>query len=148
MYATVLAIHNILRWVVLIAGILAVGRALLGWFGKNPWSELDRRLGVIFTSSLDTQLLLGLLLYIFLSPITRGAFRDFGAAMAIPNMRFFAIEHIFYMLLAVVFGHLGSVFAKRAEEDKRHQRVAIWFGLSLIVILVGMPWMRPLFPGL
>jgi hypothetical protein len=148
MYATVLAIHNILRWVVLIAGVLAVGRALLGWFGKNPWSELDRRLGVIFTSSLDTQLLLGLLLYIFLSPITRGAFRDFGAAMAIPNMRFFAIEHIFYMLLAVVFGHLGSVFAKRAEEGKKHQRAAIWFGLSLIVILVGMPWMRPLFPGL
>lgn len=148
MYATVLAIHNILRWVVLIAGVLAVGRALLGWFGKNPWSELDRRLGVIFTSSLDTQLLLGLLLYIFLSPITRGAFSDFGAAMAIPNMRFFAIEHIFYMLLAVVFGHLGSVFAKRAEEDKKHQRAAIWFGLSLILILSGMPWMRPLFPGL
>jgi hypothetical protein len=40
------------------------------------------------------------------------------------------------------------VFAKRAEEGKKHQRAAIWFGLSLIVILVGMPWMRPLFPGL
>lgn len=148
MYAIVLVIHNILRWVVLIAGVLAVGRALLGWFGANSRTDLDRRLGVIFTASLDTQLLVGLLLYIFLSPITRGAFRDFGAAMGIPDMRFFAVEHIFYMVLAVILGHLGSVFSKRAEEGKQHQRAAIWFGLALILILLGMPWMRPLFPGL
>jgi hypothetical protein len=88
-------------------------------------------------------------LYIFLSPITRTAFQNFGAAMQVPDVRFFAIEHIFYMFLAVVFVHVGSVLSRKAvESPAKYKRAALWYSLALIVILVGMPWTRPLLPGL
>ncbi|HBY08441.1 MAG TPA: hypothetical protein DEH22_11875 [Chloroflexi bacterium] len=149
MYPFVLFVHNSVRWIVLIAGVLAAGRALIGWFGKKEWIKQDRILGVIFTSSIDVQLLLGLLLYFVLSPITKGAFSDFGAAMNIPEQRFFALEHIFYMLLALVFAHLGSMLPKKVDEaPAKFKRAAIWFSLALVSILVGIPWWRPLFPGL
>jgi len=149
MYPFVLAVHNIVRWVALILAILAVVRAFIGWLGKRDWTDRDRKIGVFFTSAMDVQLLLGLLLYFLLSPLTTAALRNFGAAMGNDVSRFFALEHALYMILAVVFAHLGSAFSKRADEPmKKHRTAAIWFGLSLIIILLGMPWMRPLLPGL
>lgn len=149
MYPFVLGVHNIFRWVVLIAGILAVGRALMGWFGKKEWTKQDRLLGVVFTSSVDIQLLFGILLYFVLSPITKGAISDFGSAMGISGIRFFAIEHVFYMVLALIFAHLGSTLPKKVDDSlSKHKRAAIWFSLALLLVLAGTPWWRPLLPSL
>ena len=149
MYPIILAIHNIVRWVVVIFAILALVRAYRGWLGKRDWTGADRRAGVFFTSAMDTQVLLGLVLYIFLSPITRTAFSNLGAAMSDPGARFFTLYHLFYMFLAVVFAHLGNAFSRRAAEPAvKHGRAALWYSLSVLAILLGMPWMRPLLPGL
>jgi len=149
MYPFVLAVHNVIRWVVLIAGILAAVRALIGWLGKKEWTKQDRLFGMIFTSSVDIQLLLGILLYFVFSPITKGAFGDFGAAMGVKDIRFFAIEHVFYMILALVFAHLGSFLPKKVDDAvSKHKRAAIWFSLAVLIILAGIPWWRPFIPGL
>lgn len=149
MYPFFLAMHNIVRWVALILAILATVSAFLGWFGKRQWSERDRKIGSFFAIAMDIQLLLGLVLYFVYSPITRTALADFGAAMGVKDLRFFAIEHAFYMILALVFAHLGSILSRRAPDSKaKYQRAAIFFGLSLLLILLGIPWTRPLFPGL
>lgn len=149
MYSVILAIHNILRWVVLILGIAAAAHAYRGWLGRRAWSEADRKLGVFFSSALDTQLLFGLLLYFVYSPIVKGALADFGAAMGNPGLRFFAIEHTAMMVLAVIFAHLGSLLPKRtAEAQAKYKRAALFFTLALLSILAGIPWFRPLFPGL
>lgn len=151
MYEFILAVHNILRWVVLILGFLAVLRAFIGWFGKHAWIPADPKIGRFFTSAIDIQLLIGLLLYIFFSPFTLQAIRNFGFGyvMEQADYRFFAVEHLFYMILAVVFAHLGSALPRKADHPvDKHRRAAIWFGLAFLVILLGMPWFRPLLPGL
>jgi hypothetical protein len=147
MYQIVLAVHNIIRWVILIAGAVAVIRAYMGWFGSRNWTETDRKAGLLLTISIDIQVLLGLLLYIFLSPITNAAFRALGDVMGDAGLRFFTLEHVFYMVLALVFAHLGSILPKKVEDAvAKHRRAAIWFTLAFLVVLLGMPWMRPLFP--
>ena len=147
-YQIVLALHNVIRWIALILGILAAVKAFLGWIQDSEWTKLDRKFGLFFTIALDIQLLLGLLLYFALSPITTSAIRDFSTVMGNPGIRFYAIEHAIMMLLAVVFAHLGSALPKRVDESQaKHRRAAIWFTLSFLVMLLGMPWMRPLFPA-
>lgn len=149
MYPIFLAVHNILRWIALILVIVALVRAYWGWFGKREWTSTDKRVGSFYSISLDVQILLGLLLYFFFSPLTTVVLSDFGAAMSSDGLRFFALEHVFYMILAVVLAHVGVITARRAEEDNaKHRRAAIWFSLSLITLLLGMPWFRPLLPGL
>jgi len=149
MFPLILAVHNILRWIVLILLVIALVRAFWGWFGKREWTSTDRKVGMFYSVSLDVQLLLGLILYFVLSPITTSAFSDFSAALASSGSRFFVAEHILMMILAVVFAHVGVAAAKRADESiLKYRRTAIWFGLSLIAILLGMPWFRPLLPGL
>jgi hypothetical protein len=145
-YTLFLSFHNIWRWVVLVIGILATVLAFLGWLQKRPWTEQNRRLNSFFGISMDIQFLLGLVLYIFFSPLTRTFFSDLAAAMGNADLRFFGFEHLFYMLIAVVLVHMGAVFARKAEaDDKKHRNAAIFFTLALLLIFVGMPWTRPLF---
>lgn len=142
-------IHNLVRWVVIILGILALVRAYMGFLGNREWTERDRKIGIFFAVSIDIQLLIGLILYLFLSDITRTIFRDFSAAMSNEGIRFFALEHAFYMILAVVFVHLGSMLPRRVDDSRaKFARAAIWFTLTFLVIILGMPWFRPLLPGL
>ena len=42
MYTFVLATHNIVRWLVLIVGVIAVVMAFVGWFGKKSWGSGPR----------------------------------------------------------------------------------------------------------
>lgn len=147
MYTTVLTLHSIIRWLVVLAGLAAAGRAIYGWLNGKEWAILDKKLGLAFTISMDVQMLLGLLLYAFLSPVMRSAFADFGAVMSDPEMRFFAIEHIFYMILALALVHTGTALARRAAaDDARHKKTAILFSLAMAAIFLAIPWQRPLLP--
>jgi hypothetical protein len=126
---------------VLIAGLLAAARGLNGWRGRRPWTLADERAGFWFILTLDLQFLLGLLLYAVLSPLTWAAFSDFGAAMKDNVLRFWAVEHIFGMVLAVALAHIGrSRVHKTGDDTRRHRLVAIFFTLALIAILASIPW--------
>ena len=147
MYTFILAVHNIMRWIVIVLAIIALVRAYWGWFGKREWSLTDRKVGMYFSISMDVQLLLGLILYFGLSPITRAAIQNIGAAMAEAGLRFFALEHLLVMLLAVIVVHIGTALSRKADDSMaKHRRAAIWFTLAVLLILVGMPWSRSLIP--
>ena len=147
MYSTILAIHNIVRWLVLIFAVLAVIKALLGWFGKKKWTKLDNQLGLGFTISMDVQVLLGLLLYFVFSPVTKAGFSDFGGAMSNSGVRFFLVEHSFLMIVALALAHIGRSRAKKAKPAvAKFKSTAIFFGLSLLAVIMAIPWWRPLLP--
>ncbi len=89
MDSLVLILHSLVRWAIVIVGIVALVRAVMGARGGRPWTQLDDRLGLIFTSAMDLNLLLGLLLYFLFSPLTKSALQDMGAAMGNSGLRFF-----------------------------------------------------------
>ena len=147
-HTLVLALHNIVRWVVLIAGLMAASRALYGLIGQRKWTTIDNRLGLIFTISVDIQVLLGLILFFLLSPITREAFRDMGAAMAAPDIRFWTVEHVVAMGSVLLLAHLGRFLSRRAKEDgRRNMWATIFYTLAVVIMILGIPWFRPFFPG-
>lgn len=146
MYTGLLHTHNLFRWLVLITALLAIGFAFIGWFGKKDWKKSDNILGILFTAFIDIQLLVGIILYAFVSPITRAAFADFGAAMKNADLRFYAIEHITIMIIALVVIHIGRSKSKKAVlVNKKHKLASIYYTIGLILILVGIPWDRASF---
>ena len=151
MYDVMIALHSVLRWVVLLLGLLAVGRGIAGWSGRR-WTSSDNRAGVLFVGFLDLQLLIGLILYLFLSPTVRAATVNIGAAMSDSALRFFLVEHAFGMLLAVTLAHIGRIRIRKAADDgRRHRSAAIYFGIALVLVLLSIPWPgmpagRPLWP--
>ena len=153
MYLLVLALHSLLRWVVLATGAIAVVRAVGGMRGRRAWAPADVRAGLWFALALDIQFLVGLLLYVALSPITRAAFRDFGAAMGSTVLRFWTVEHIFGMLIGLALVHVGRARARKtADPVRRHKVSVLFYGLALIAIVLTIPWPgmpagRPLLRG-
>ncbi len=145
LYTVLRWLHNLNRWVVLVLLLWALVRSGMGWRFQRPWEGTDRKVALALTASLDTQLLLGAVLYV-LGPVTSMVWRDFAAAMQ--NGRFFVLEHPFYMLVALVLAHIGSARARKAEGAQAHRTALLFFSLSLLALLLGMPWQRGWLPWL
>lgn len=145
-YTALLHTHNLFRWLVLIALVLAILFAFIGWMGKKDWGKKDNLAGLLLTIFMDIQFLVGFILYAFVSPVTRSAFADFGAAMKDDVLRFYAVEHIFMMIIALVLIHIGRSKSKKVESPwKKHRIAAIFYGISLVLILLAIPWEKALF---
>jgi len=140
MYSATLLVHSWARWAVIIAGAIALARAISGISGRKPWTRADDRAGSWFTMSLDIQVLLGLILYLFLSPFTPSSMSEFGAAMKASGPRFWAVEHTLGMIGGVALAHIGRARSRRVDSFRRHKVAAIFFGLALLLILASIPW--------
>jgi glucose uptake protein GlcU len=153
MYPLALLLHSWLRWVVLILGIIAVVRAIGGRTGR-PWSQADDTVSKWFGITFDIQFVIGLLLYAWLSPVTQAVFADFGGAMRNAGLRFWAVEHVAGMLVAIALVHIGRGKIRKATTDRRrHTLAALFYGIALILMLASIPWpgraaQAPLFRGL
>lgn len=146
MYSGLLHAHNGLRWLVLLAFLAAIIFAFAGWFGKGDWKRRDKLSGLLLVIFMDLQFVIGIVLYVFVSPITKAAFNDFGAAMKNADLRFYAVEHIFMMVIALVLMHIGRIKSKKDIADwKRHRAAAIFYTISLLVVLASIPWDRAMF---
>jgi len=149
MYTIVLAIHSWVRWLALVAGIGATLAALMGRVQTDN-SPADRW-GLFLMMALDIQMLLGLMLYLVVSPNMAPILENFGAAMKDPALRFWAVEHISTMFIAVILVHVGRVLARKALSPvAKRTRLLVCFGLATLLMMVGIPWPgrpggRPLF---
>ena len=148
MFPYVLALHSVVRWLVLIAGAWIVVLSWRGWLGRRQWTSAEGIAARSFVGLLDFQFLIGVSLYVFFSPLTRHGFRDMGAAMRDAPVRYFLVEHPLIMLGAIAAAHAGAVMLKRASSDpERFQRASVWFGLAFAAVAGFVPWARPLWPA-
>jgi hypothetical protein len=130
------AIHNIIRWAVLLFGVLTVLNAFTGTIKKRVFTESDNKSNLLFMISCDIQLLLGLLLFFGNSWMSR-----MSNLKTDVSVRFFSMEHAAIMIIAWIFVHAGRVAVKKATTDAaKHKRMLIFFGLALLLILVSIPW--------
>src|SRR5215831_11569317 len=105
MYTTVLTLHSWIRWIALVA---VVGTTLAALRGKGAGANsLADRWGMVAMMVLDTQMLLGLLLYFVVSPNMKAIMENFGGAMKDPALRFWAVEHTASMFAAIALAHVG-----------------------------------------
>jgi len=146
----VLMVHSWLRWFTLVMAVGATANALrpIPVAATRPpgkWWDTFLMLAV------DLQMLAGLVLYFGLSPFTQQAMTDFRAAMAVPALRFWSVEHAGAMFGALVLVRAGRVLALNAPDlQTGRRRRLICFAVALVVMLAAVPWPglangRPLF---
>lgn len=149
-YTTLLFVHSWLRWPLLALFLLLLARAGTGWARRSRWRPADTALLQAAAHLLSLQFLIGLLLYVALSPVVRAAFEDIGRAMRDAQLRYFLVEHTLPMVIAVTFLHIAAGRIKRAAADCRFRRTTIAVLVTLLLIGAGIPWPgmsagRPLF---
>jgi hypothetical protein len=144
LYSFMLNLHSYLRWAVVIIGIIATALAWAGVLSRGRWTPQQVTFGRLATIAFDTQALVGVLLYVWLSPITTSAFSDMGAAMKDAGTRFYVAEHSLVMIIAAVLIHIGAL---RGRKKNSPLQAAIFYTLAMLGVLALTPWSRALLPG-
>ena len=69
---------------------------------------------------------------------------NWGEAMGNPSIRYWVVEHLAAMVIAIALAHVGSVRVRKAAIDSaRFRQAAVFYGLSVIIVIIASPW-----PGL
>jgi hypothetical protein len=131
MYFYLLQTHSILRYFILFALVVVIIKALMGLINKQPYGKWDNKLGLYLFIFTHMQLLAGLILY-FISPRV-----EFGPnTMKVQEIRYWTVEHIFAMVIAVVLITLARSTSKRMKDDpSKHKRMLIFNTIALVVII-------------
>ena len=136
MYNLLLQSHSGLRWLILVIAVIAVLKSLVGLFAGTNYSRFDKIVAVAYVGMMHLQLLIGLVLYFFYSPFVTYNMKD-------PVHRFWSVEHLVLMLFAVILAQIGrSISKKTRDAHVKFRFQSIFFGMSLILMLLGIPWDR------
>lgn len=136
MYEILFQAHSGLRFIVFFALVIALVLALAGWLGNKEFNKSNRIFNLVTMISTHLQALFGIFLY-FVSPFVQ--LGNMGDTMRNSTARYWTVEHVVMMLLAVVLITVGNSKSKKlAGSTAKHRAVAIYFGLGLIVILAAI----------
>jgi hypothetical protein len=140
MYNILLHIHSAGRWIVLLLLLIAIFNSLVA--GPRPFIKSDNRTGLLLTIFADIMLLVGIALW-FIGPWGYKQIQESGmsAVMSNATSRFYVVEHLVGMLIAIVLLHIGKAQARKHISDRaKHRRTVIFYTIALLIILLSIPW--------
>jgi uncharacterized membrane protein len=132
MYEILKHTHSGLRWVALILILLAIYNSITA----KEFTKREKLINLFSMVSLHTQLLLGLVLY-FISPRISFA----SGWMKDASFRFYGMEHLAGMLIAVALITIGYVKSKKGTSPAAiYKPIKLFYMIGLILILASIPW--------
>jgi len=140
MYNSILVLHSLVRWLLLFSLIFGLYRAYYGWKSKSIFGPWDNRARHVTATIAHVQLIFGLWLY-FISPIVNYFFENFREAVHMREIRFFGMEHVTMMTIAITLLTVGSIKVKKKSTDQeKFKTMLIWYSIVLVIIFLSIPW--------
>lgn len=140
MFETLTFYHSTVRWLVLASLVYSIYRAYKGYFSNAPFSKTDNYVRHWTATIAHIQLIFGIVIYTQ-SPIIKYFWNNFDEAITNLDLAFFGLLHIILMLTAIVMITVGSALSKRRTTDReKFKTILFWFSVSLIIILIAIPW--------
>lgn len=130
-YQILVHAHSGLRWIVIFLLVWNMMNALLAMSTKRSFSLQDKRLSAIGLGSFHLQVVIGLILYM-LSPKVQIS----ANTMSNAQLRFFTVEHLLGMLIAVALVTIAHRKAKAAS----FKGVFWYYLIAFAVIMISIPW--------
>ena len=128
--------HSGLRWVALILLLLAIVNA----FTSKTYEKKHKMINLFAMVTLHTQLLIGLGLY-FISPRVQFVKGWMSSKVAEGMYRFYNLEHILLMIIAIVLVTIGHSKSKKgATPEEKFKPIKLWYVIGLLLILAAIPW--------
>ena len=131
MNAAFLHSHSGLRYVVLILLLVSIYNAYAAMSGKKELSAQAKKMSLFTLIFTHVQIILGLVMY-FISPKVQFNSGTMGDA----QLRFFTMEHILMMLIAVTLITVGYRMSKQGNAKKMFW----YYFIGLVVIFAAIPW--------
>lgn len=148
-----LFLHSWLRWIILILLLVGIFNSLSKM--QQPLSSVAKKMNLWLMIAAHITLIIGLYQYFF-GPKGFIFFKTEGVAsvMKNPALRFWAVEHITGMIIAIILITITRGIAKKSTEPaKKNKKLLLFYILALVIILASIPWPGrfgdvPLFRGM
>jgi NADH:ubiquinone oxidoreductase subunit 2 (subunit N) len=125
--------HSGLRWVAIILLLLAIFNA----FTSKTFEKKHKMINLFTMITLHTQLIIGLVQYF----ITSGKVKFFDGWMKEAAFRFYGMEHLMGMLIAIVLITVGYSKSKRGTTDsEKFKPIKLFYLIGFILIIASIPW--------
>ena len=139
MYTGLKHLHSFVPYLLLVILGISVIIFLYKRFGGGSFGSGDKKLALFTLILSHVQMTFGLVLY-FVSPVVKAAYSS-GELMSDATNRFYAVEHIAMMLIAVILITIGYSKAKRSDDHAvKFKNLSLFYTLGLILILSRIPW--------
>lgn len=126
--------HSVLRYFILLFLFIVVVRSFMGWQKKSSYLPLDDKFSFWLFIFTHTQLIIGLIVY-FISPAVIFS----AASMKDSVARYWLVEHITMMIIAITLITMARITAKKMTEAvAKHKRQFIFNTIALVIILVAI----------
>lgn len=122
-------IHGEVRWLIAIAGAIAIVVFALGWLRRSQYKSLHKNIMTAYNVVMDINVTLGLIIIIALG-ILQGIW---------PMAR---IEHGFTMIVAAVVAHLSARWRGSPDDSLKFRNNLIVVVVSLLLVVVGVLRLR------
>ena len=126
--------HSLLRWILLVLLVISIVKV----FTSKDYTKGDKKLALFTMIAAHVQLILGFSLYFM-----KGVYKYFSneGAMADSFQRFWMVEHLTGMLIAIILITIGHSKVKKASDVVgKNKAIRIFFTIALIIILITIPW--------
>ena len=122
--------HSGLRYVVLGLLVAAIFVAYSNWKSAK---QGDSKIYLFALIATHTQLLIGFILYAMSPKVNFSLISE-------KVFRFYSIEHVFMMLIAIILITVGRVRSKKMVGADKHRTILYFYAMALIIILAAIPW--------
>ena len=129
-------LHSFNRYIILTLLLVVIYKAFTGWKKKKEYTKLDDKLNLFTFISAHLQLTIGIVLY-----FTSNWVQFNENTMANRILRFFTIEHIFGMVIAIALITIVRIKLKKVTDSTiKHKKTFIYYLIALLIIIITIPW--------
>ncbi len=140
-YNGTVGLHSLLRWAIIIFLLVNISRNFL--YNSTDYTDKDKSWNLRLVIITHLNLLIGLYQYFF-GEKGIALVKIYGMAdvMKTAKLRFWVVEHITGMLIAVVLITITrSISKKPSNNDAAKHKKLLWFYIAaLVVIIASVPW--------
>ena len=141
MYSILKNIHSYWADLVLLVLILCIFNAITGKINGKDFESRDLRLSLFVLIFSHLQLLIGIILYLVSPWFDQWSNLGLGGVMKDAQARLFLVEHPFTNILAIAIITIGwSVQKQQSDPSKKFLRIALLYGLGLLLLMSRIPW--------
>ena len=138
MYKFLVLLHIITSSLFLAVAIATTVRSVAGWSGNLSYSRTDKYLRTFFMLLLYLTLIHGIIMYFFIDPSSKSAV-DAQHELQRVSLRFWVVEHFYFMTFALILAQIGGVLIRRTSSDKnRFAYASFYYGIATFITIVSM----------
>ncbi len=132
----IIKLHAGFAYLSLILLIYALANTFLAKNANREFTAKDRKIALFALVFAHCQLLIGLVTY-FVSPLGKAVFGQMTNA----DFRLTSLEHPLVNIVAIILITIGwSKHKKTNISAEKFQKIFVFYGLGLILILSRIPW--------